>query len=54
MPLSLKEKIKKAPQKPGIYIFKNKAGKFLYIGKSGNLRNRVRQYLKTDPQRPFS
>ncbi len=49
----LDNQIKKAPKKPGIYIFKNKAGEFLYIGKAGNLKNRVRQYLRPDPERPF-
>jgi len=42
----LKNQIQKIPQSPGIYIFKDKKGRFLYIGKAANLRNRVRQYFK--------
>ncbi|MEK7536834.1 MAG: GIY-YIG nuclease family protein [Patescibacteria group bacterium] len=41
-----------APQEPGVYIFKNK-GEYLYIGKAGNLRNRVRQYLRKEIYSPF-
>src|SRR3989344_4478490 len=40
---------KKAPSKPGIYSFLNKAGKILYIGKAVNLKLRLLSYadLKT-------
>ncbi|MFQ5500263.1 MAG: GIY-YIG nuclease family protein, partial [Candidatus Zixiibacteriota bacterium] len=37
-------KIKNLPTSPGVYLFKNSAGKILYIGKAKNLRNRVRTY----------
>ena len=50
---SLFRSIQKAPQSPGTYIFKSKTGEFLYIGKAGNLKNRIRQYLRPDPERPF-
>ncbi len=39
--------IKKLPQKPGVYMFKNSAGWILYIGKAVNLRSRVRSHFKT-------
>lgn len=42
----LREKIEALPQTPGVYLFKGKAGDLLYIGKAGNLRKRVRSYLK--------
>lgn len=42
---SMKEKILKLPQTPGIYIFKNKNGKILYIGKATSLRSRVNSYF---------
>ncbi|MEK7203472.1 MAG: GIY-YIG nuclease family protein [Patescibacteria group bacterium] len=45
MNTSIREQTNKAPQSPGIYIFKDKKGEFLYIGKAGNLKNRLRQYL---------
>lgn len=38
-------KIKKIPDTPGIYIFKNARGKILYIGKATSLRSRVRSYF---------
>ena len=45
--------IKKAPQNPGIYSFKNKKGEFLYIGKAKNLKNRLKQYLNSKIHSPF-
>lgn len=42
----IKERIKRAPKTPGVYIFlENK--KILYIGKASNLKNRLQSYLKT-------
>ncbi len=41
----LKEKIKALPLLPGCYLFKNKDGIIIYVGKSKKLRNRVRQYF---------
>lgn len=46
------EFIEKAPESPGVYMFKNK-DKFLYIGKAVNLKNRLRGHynlLKDDPK----
>lgn len=40
--------IKKIPQKPGVYIYKNKENKIIYIGKAINLKKRVTQYFQTD------
>lgn len=33
------------PARPGVYVFEDARGDALYIGKSGNLRNRVRSYF---------
>ena len=38
--------ISSAPQTPGIYLFKNRRGKVIYIGKAANLRSRLRSYLR--------
>jgi len=46
--LELKEKIKNLPSNPGVYIFKNKNGKIIYIGKASNLRNRIRSYFQSN------
>jgi excinuclease ABC subunit C len=32
------------PDKPGVYLMKDDAGRVLYVGKAQSLRNRVRQY----------
>jgi len=41
MPINLKN----IPRKPGVYLFKNKGGEILYIGKAKNLKNRVSSYF---------
>lgn len=40
-----RESIRELPQSPGVYIFKDAAGKILYIGKAGNLKKRVQSYF---------
>lgn len=42
----IKEKLKNIPSKPGVYQFKNKDGKIIYIGKAKDLRKRVKQYFQ--------
>ncbi len=42
--------ISEAPRASGVYLFKDAAGKVLYVGKAVNLRNRLGSYLKT-PER---
>lgn len=41
------QELKKLPQKPGVYLMKNKDGEIIYVGKAINLRNRVRQYFQS-------
>jgi len=36
------------PNSPGVYIYKNSAGKIIYIGKAVNLKKRVSQYFQSD------
>ncbi len=43
---SLKEKIKKFPDSPGVYLMKDKAGNIIYIGKATSLKKRVSSYFK--------
>ena len=38
--------LKSLPTLPGVYQFKNKDDKIIYIGKAKNLRNRVRSYFQ--------
>lgn len=37
----------KLPETPGVYIFKDRDGKVLYIGKSNNIKKRVKSYFQT-------
>lgn len=41
----LKIQFSAIPKKPGVYFFKDKAGKIIYIGKAAVLRARIRQYF---------
>lgn len=43
--MDLTTKIKNLPNSPGVYRFLNKDKEILYVGKSKNLRNRVRSYF---------
>ena len=51
IPNQLQKLIKKLPSGPGVYFFKDKKGKNIYIGKAANLKARVLNYLKTEDQR---
>lgn len=43
---SLDEKLANLPTNPGVYQYRNRIGKIIYIGKAKNLRNRVRSYFQ--------
>ena len=46
MPIhDLKEQIARLPEQPGVYLWGNRAGQTLYVGKARSLRARVRSYL---------
>ena len=47
----IKERLAKLPRKPGVYFFKDKKGKIIYIGKANDLRARVRQYFTREKDR---
>jgi excinuclease ABC subunit C len=40
------------PDRPGCYIFKNKDGKILYIGKAASLKKRVKSYFQKGARDP--
>lgn len=44
----IKEDLKKLPEKPGVYIMKDKNDNILYVGKAVILKNRVRQYFQNN------
>ena len=41
----LREKAEALPAQPGVYVFKDEAGKPIYVGKAKSLRARVRSYF---------
>ena len=46
MPIhDLKEQIARLPEQPGVYLWGNRAGETIYVGKARALRDRVRSYL---------
>lgn len=49
MSKGIANRIKHLPLKPGVYLFRNARGELLYIGKTVNLRNRVRSHFQTKP-----
>ncbi len=42
---NIKEELKKLPEKPGVYIMRDKNNNILYVGKAVILKNRVKQYF---------
>jgi len=42
----LEIKLKNLPTSAGVYLFKDRSGRIIYIGKAKNLRNRVRTYFQ--------
>ena len=43
----VEERLKRLPARPGCYIFKDKDGNVLYVGKAASLRNRVPSYFRS-------
>lgn len=42
----LRQKVARLPDKSGVYLFKNKDGRVIYVGKATSLRSRVRSYFQ--------
>ena len=49
----LDERAAQLPTTAGVYLFKDRRGRVLYVGKAINLRSRVRQYLGGHDGRPM-
>lgn len=47
---AVREAIKQAPHKPGVYVFKDTKHRVLYVGKAADLRNRLGSYLSPSAQ----
>jgi len=51
---TLEDKLREIPQACGVYLFKDRRQKVIYVGKAVNLRSRVRSYFQaTGDQRPL-
>jgi excinuclease ABC subunit C len=48
----LQQKLDTLPTKPGCYLFKDAAGKIIYVGKAISLRSRVRSYFHESVDAP--
>src|SRR3990167_3233632 len=48
----VEEKLKQLPDRPGVYLFKDREGKIIYVGKAVSLRKRVGSYFQ--PARPLT
>ena len=46
MGAELQEKLKSLPRGPGVYLFRDREGEVIYIGKAKTLRTRVRNYFQ--------
>jgi excinuclease ABC subunit C len=46
IPLEVQEKLDGLPVQPGVYLFKDKKGVVVYVGKAKSLRSRVRSYFQ--------
>lgn len=45
--MDIADQLKLLPDKPGVYLMKNKAGEIIYVGKAVSLKNRVRSYFQS-------
>jgi DNA polymerase III epsilon subunit family exonuclease len=41
-----------APTRPGVYLFRDRRGQVLYVGRARDLRARLRSYFRSEHQRP--
>ena len=48
----IEEELKKLPDKPGVYIMRDKCDNVIYVGKAVVLKNRVRQYFRKNNKTP--
>jgi len=51
-PVNLKEKLRRLPDKPGVYLMKDRLGRIIYVGKANSLKKRVSSYFQ--PSRAFT
>ena len=47
----IKEQLNSVPAEPGVYLWKDKSGTVIYVGKAKQLRARMRQYVNFQDDR---
>lgn len=47
----IRAKVDALPDSPGVYRWKDRDGRIIYVGKAKNLKNRVRSYVREDSRR---
>jgi excinuclease ABC subunit C len=52
IPPTLKEKVRRLPDRPGVYLMKDRIGTIIYVGKAKALKRRVSSYFQ--PSRAFT
>ncbi len=50
--LTLKEKVRRLPDRPGVYLMRDRIGRIIYVGKAKALKRRVSSYFQ--PSRAFA
>ncbi|MPZ53120.1 MAG: DEDD exonuclease domain-containing protein [Acidimicrobiia bacterium] len=48
------ELTERLPRRPGVYLFRDRHGEVIYVGKAKNLRSRVRSYFHGDKRRSIA
>jgi excinuclease ABC subunit C len=46
--MELRDRVAQLPLQPGVYLYKDRGGKVIYVGKAKSLRSRVRSYFNDD------
>src|SRR5580704_4154859 len=45
-PVNLKQKVRRLPDTPGVYLMKDRLGRIIYVGKARSLKKRVSSYFQ--------
>lgn len=52
-PFDFAVRVQNAPERPGVYLMRDRRGQIVYVGKAASLRARLRQYLAGQDERFF-